>query len=401
MAAKTAKNPLIAKIEYYFRKAQRLFNITKWAEVNSNLLGRLNDYVDSVKNEKLFNNLSDLLDNYEEFLEESGEHKLNKDLVAIGQAAAAARESLNNIAIDSYIDIKKGGFFQEEEDFDADNFLSLLQDISNNILNTLDTLGNVPEFESELSEMHSELTQSRTDKYDRNLRIIDQNKQREAKEVWIAANPAKYLAQKQRGWQNLKNNPEQYEKYKEKKRLKYRRFIDELTERAKTDPSAKGELDLFLQTNRERQIERWELKKKKDEQKRQRHKDEYGKFKNFRDFSPEEQKQYEQSLQGSDIAGYNIQTLRNKFVVVAARDEALRIASKVVAKKSIQAIKGMEKNERQQLIEAAKQEPEYINFIASLPAKIEANPEFKAIRKVRPDIADEILKAISRLRRKN
>lgn len=401
MAAKTAKNPLISKIEYYFRKAQRLFNITKWAEVNSNLLGRLNDYVDSVKNEKLFNNLSDLLENYEEFLEESGEHKVNKDLIAIGQAAAAARESLNDIAIDSYIDIDKGGFFQEEEDFDADNFLNLLQEISNNILSTLDSLGNVPEFESELSEMHSELTQSRTDKYDRNLRIIDRNKQREAKEVWIAANPAKYLAQKQRGWQNLKNNPERYEKYKEEKRLKYRRFIDDLTERAKTDPTAKGELDLFLLTNRERQIERWEKKKQKDEQRRLRHKDEYGKFKNFKDFTPEEQKQYEASLKGSDIAGYNIQTLRNKFVVVAARDEALRIASKVIAKKSIQAIKSMEKNERQQLIEAAKQEPEYINFLTNLPTKIEANPEFKAIRKLRPDIADEILKAISRLRRKN
>ena len=400
MAAKSVKDSLISKIEYYFRKAQRLFNITKWAE-NSNLLGRLNDYVDSIKNEKLFNNLSDLLENYEKFLEESGEHKINKDLIAIGQTAAEAREALNNIAIDTYIDVDRDGFFQEDEDFDADKFLTLLQDISNDIMNTIEKIGNVPEFESDLQSMHGELTQSTTDKYDRNLRIIDRNKQREAKDVWIAANPAKYLAQKQRAWHNLKTNPEKYEKYKEGKRLKYRHFIDDLTERAKTDPTAKGELDLFLLSSRERQLERWEQKKQKDEQKRLRHKDEYGKFKNFRDFSPEEQKQYEASLQGTDLGGYNIQTLRNKFVVVAARDEALRIASKVVAKKSIQAIKNMEKNERQQLIEAAKQEPEYINFIANLPAKIEANPEFKSIRKVRPDIADEILKSISRLRRKS
>jgi len=400
MAAKSLKDSLISGIEYYFRRAQRLFNITKWAETNSNLLGRLNDYVDTVKNEKLFNNLSDLLENYEQFLEESGEHKIDKDLVAIGQSAAAAREALNNIAIDSYIDVDNDGFFQEDEDFDADKFLMLLQEISNDILTTIDKLGNVPEFATDQEEIQRDLTQTTTDKFDRNLRIIDRNKQRNAKEVWVAANPAKYLAQKQRGWHNLKNDPVRYEKHKESKRIKYRHFIDDLTERAKTDPEAKGALDLFLLTTRERQRERWERKREKEQAKIQRHKDEYGKFKSFRDFTPEEQKQYEESLVGTDLSGYNIQTLRNKFVVAAARDEALRIAAKV-ANKSITSIKTkMDKAERTQLLEAAKQEPEYINFIANLPATLEKNKEFRAIKNVRPDIAEEILKAISRLRKK-
>lgn len=401
MASKsTQKDSLISRIEYYSRRAQRLFNITKWAEGNSNLLGRLNEYVDSVKNEKLFNNLSDLLDSYEEFLEESGDHKLTKDLVAVGKAAANARSALNNIAIDSYIDIEKGGFFQEDEEFDADNFLMFLQELSNSILHTINQLGDVPEFDTDYEEIQKEFGNASNIVNQDGMRYIDREKQRQAKEVWIASNPAKYLAQKQRAWHNLKSNPVRYEKYKEEKRLKYRSFIDDLTERAKTDPKAKGELDLFLLGNRERQRDRWEEKRQKDLEKRQRHKDEWGKFKNFRDYTPEEQKQYEASLKGSDIGGYNIQTLRNKFVVVAARDEALRIASKVVAKKSIMSIKKMERNERQKLLEAAKQEPEYLNFLANLPTMINNNPEFKAIQNVRPDVAEEILNAIGRLRKK-
>jgi hypothetical protein len=400
MAAKFLKDSLVSQIEYFFRKAQRLFNITKLA-TNSNLLGRLNEYVDSIKNEKLFNNLSTLLDNYLEFLEESGEHKLNKNLIAIGQAASEARSALNNIAIDSYIDLDKDGFFQEEEDFDADNFLILLQEVSNDILNTLDMLGNVPEFDSNLEEIQNEFSQISPDKYDRNLRIIDREKQRNAKDVWIASNPAKYLSQIQRGWHNIKSDPKRHEQYKEKKRNSYRKFINDLTERAQTDPEAKGELDLLLFNSREKEKGRWKEKREIDRVKNKRHKDEWGKFKSYKDFSPEEQKQYEESLVGSDLAGYNIQTLRNKFVVAAARDEALRIAAKI-NNKSIQNIKTkMDKSERQKLIELAKQEPDYINFVANLPLTLEKNQEFKAIKSVRPDIAAEILKSITRLRKKN
>ncbi len=427
------KDLILIKAEKFLRKVEWSHYLTKWAADTSHLLGELNEFVDSVKNENLFNNLTSLLDNYEAFLEEIGPHKLNKNLVQAGHFSSKARGALNSIATDSYIDIDKDGFFQEEEDFDVDKFLSVLQNISNDILHKIEALGDVPEYDeaseiknavvnllnnakqdpqfvellnaggindairylknkepelvnmmsqienikdltaNDWQEIQEDLNQSTTDKYDKNFRIIDRNKQREAKEVWISQNPAKHLEQKQRAWQKLKSDPIKYQQHLEKKRKDYKRVYNERQDREKAD-----------------RLKNWHEKQKRE--KKLYELDEYGMR-----VKPEN---WQANLLTSNLGGYNIQTLRNKFVVAAARDTALRIASELQGK-SITSIKGLTKEDRDKLLSEAKQHPKYINFIQELPAKLSSNKEFAKIRTIRPDIAAAILESIGRLRSGN
>lgn len=296
---------MIKKADRYFRKAQWLHYLVKWAEETDGLLGRLNEYVDSIKNESLFKQLERLLESYNGFLEEIGPHKPNKDLGKIGHFSKKIRDVLNEIGHNSYISLDHNGFFEEDDDFDPEEFLGFLSDLSQDVENQLLEFGDVPEYDEaseikmavvdllnkakgdpnfveimntgnihnaiaylkqnmpEIAEMMtqieniqdlnandweeimSDMSNIQADPYQQKMRIVDPVKQQEAKKVWIAKNPKKYFEQKQRDWHNLKTNPARYAKYKADKRVKRQKYLDDLTQRAEHDPLAKAELIRF------------------------------------------------------------------------------------------------------------------------------------------------------------
>lgn len=303
---------MIKKADRYFRKAQWLHYLVKWAEETNDLLGRLNEYVDSIKNESLFKQLESLLENYNGFLEEMGPHKPDKDLGKVGHFSKKIRDTLNEIGHNSYINLENNGFFEEDDDFDPEAFLGFLSDLSQDVENRLDEVGDVPEYDEaaeikmavldlfnkakgdpefvkvmntgnihnsiaylkqnmpEIAEMMSQIeniqelnandweeimsdmSNIQADPYQQKMRIIDRGKQQEAKKVWIAKNPKKYFEQKQRDWHNLKTNPVRYAKYKEDKKVKRRQYIEDLAQRAENDPLAKAELLRFKEKEKSR-----------------------------------------------------------------------------------------------------------------------------------------------------
>jgi len=301
---------MIKKADRYFRKAQWLHYIVKWAEETNDLLGRLNEYVDSIKNSELYEQIQALLDNYHAFLEEMGPHKPEamRDKAKIGKHSKEIRDILNSIGLNSYTSLEHNGFFQEDDDFDPEAFLGFLGELSEDVENKLEEVGDIPEYDeaaeikmavvdlltkakedpnfvevlnsgninnaitylknnmpqiaemmtqieniadlnaNDWQEIMQDMSDIQADPYQQKMRIVDRGKQQEAKKVWIAKNPLKYFQSKQRDWQKLKGDPARYAKYVETKKLKRRKFIDDLTERAKVDPLAKAQLNKFRET---------------------------------------------------------------------------------------------------------------------------------------------------------
>jgi len=411
ISASFKRDFLLKQSDAYLRKAGQTYYFTKWAQGSAQLLAELDNFVDSVKNEGLFNKLSELQANYKSFLEEL---TAGKDLSKAAKLSMDVLESMNNIAGDPYINVDKDGFFQEDDDFDQNELLSLLTDISSDVQEKTVEIVDTPEYDeaaeiksqvisllnqakkdpefvkllesgginnaikylkekapeliqlmakieniSDLSaqdwkEIQSDMSHSTMGKYDPNLRIINRHKQKEAKEVWVARNPKKYLESKQREWKSLKSDPSRYEKYLQKKRV-----------------SNKQQYEKHQEHHKARQLKRWEeIKKERPEV-------------------------------------YDVQKLRNKFVVVKARDFAKKIAKEILlsnkdAMVALNALSGAEREAaRKQLIDSlmsqSKEQPKYKEFILNLPATLHADREFKSLN---PEIQEEILKAIGRLRNK-
>lgn len=434
---------LASKIESYSSFTSYNYRLKKAAAESATLLSRLGDLEDSIVNDEFHSKIASLLFNYKHFLEEINADK-TKDLAKIGFFSDKIQNLIQSIAADQYLK----SLDDESDDFDASELTSLLKDLYDDLIDNVKNLEEIPDYDEmvqienviksimqraikedqkfnkiftsgdvsgaieyleeeipefakyraqldNFNEINEDLGQFGETGYGtQGVNVIDLDKRRqkaldnaknyrEQIQKLIKINPnhpevIRLLEYRKQYWQNIVADPEKHKALKQRRLEIRNQKIQDLELRSKTDPKALEALKKLRDDANKATMKYWNLGEKTVEKK---------------------------DIRGNPIMvtkQLDVQMLRNKFVVVKARDFAKKLANNYMKQHpEFKTLTGKDKEAKaKEFINDMKKTDAFAQFVSRLPAELDMEPEIVKIKAERPEVYLEIMKSVERLKSK-